>query len=184
MYFITSHLISYLTACSILLTRILIAHFTFHINFNHAMSHLLIVKRLELYMDLALYKINILLLLLLTAVVAVHVVAVPTARWRSTVTTICCRRSVHCHSGWSVVTNHDRTYRRHWFYSIEHSRGRRGIRYSFGCFSRIKKMLGRIETRNRDRIYCQTIRTDSDIYRDDRAIIATCSLRTPTDRQT
>ena len=28
------------------------------------MSHLLIVKRLELYMDLALYKINILLLLL------------------------------------------------------------------------------------------------------------------------
>ena len=29
------------------------------------MSHLLIVKRLELYMDLALYKINILLLLLL-----------------------------------------------------------------------------------------------------------------------
>ena len=27
------------------------------------MSHLLIVKRLELYMDLALYKINILLLL-------------------------------------------------------------------------------------------------------------------------
>ena len=30
------------------------------------MSHLLIVKRLELYMDLALYKINILLLLLCT----------------------------------------------------------------------------------------------------------------------
>ena len=30
------------------------------------MSHLLIVKRLELYMDLALYKINILLLLLLS----------------------------------------------------------------------------------------------------------------------
>ena len=29
------------------------------------MSHLLIVKRLELYMDLALYKINILLLLVL-----------------------------------------------------------------------------------------------------------------------
>ena len=31
--------------------------------FNDAMSQLLIVKRLELYMDLALYKINILLLL-------------------------------------------------------------------------------------------------------------------------
>ena len=43
----------------------MIAHFTFLINFNDAMSHPLIVKRLELYMDLALYKINILLLLLL-----------------------------------------------------------------------------------------------------------------------
>ena len=32
-----------------------------------------------------------------------------------------------------------RSYRRHWFYSIDHSRGRRGIRYSFGCFSRIHK---------------------------------------------
>ena len=51
-------------------------------------------------------------------------------------------------------------------------------------FSRIKKMLGRIETRTRDRIYCQTMRTVSDISRDDRARIATCSLRTPTDRQT
>ena len=66
MYFITSHLIIYLTACRIILTRILIAHFTFLINFNDAMSHLFIVKRLELYMDLALYKINILLLLLLS----------------------------------------------------------------------------------------------------------------------
>ena len=47
---------------------------------------------------------------------------------------------------------------------------------------RIKKMLGRIETQTRDRIYCQTIRTVIYISRDDRAIIATCSLRTPTDR--
>ena len=78
--------------------------------------------------------------------------------------------------------NHDRSYRRHWFYSIDHSRGRRGIRYSFGCFSRIKKMLGRIETRTRDRIYCQTIRTVRDISRDDRARIATCNLRMPTYR--
>ena len=45
-----------------------------------------------------------------------------------------------------------------------------------------KKMLGRIETRTRDRIYCQTMRTVRDISRDDRAIIATCSLRTLTDR--
>ena len=50
------------------------------------------------------------------------------------------------------------------------------------CFSRIKKMLGRIETRTRDRIYCQTLRTVRDISRDDRAGIATCSLRTLTDR--
>ena len=32
-------------------------------------------------------------------------------------------------------------------------------------------------------VYCQTIRSVRDISRDDRAIIATCSLRTPTDRQ-
>ena len=43
-------------------------------------------------------------------------------------------------------------------------------------------MKARIETRTRDRIYCQTIRTVRDISRDDRAIIATCSLRTRTDR--
>ena len=44
------------------------------------------------------------------------------------------------------------------------------------------KMLGRTDTRTRERMYCQTIRTVRDISRDDRAIIATCSLRTPTDR--
>ena len=49
-------------------------------------------------------------------------------------------------------------------------------------FSRIKKKIGRIETRTRDRIYCQTIRRVRDISRDDRARIATCSLRTLTDR--
>ena len=48
-------------------------------------------------------------------------------------------------------------------------------------FSRIKKLLGRSETRTRDRIYFQTIRTVRDISRADRARIATCSLRTPTD---
>ena len=49
------------------------------------------------------------------------------------------------------------------------------------CFSCIKKMLGRIETRTRDRTYCQTIQTVRDISLDDRARIATCSLRTLTD---
>ena len=54
----------------------------------------------------------------------------------------------------------------------------------YGCFSRIKKMLGRTEMRTRDRMYCQTIRIRSvrDISRGDRARIATCSLRTSTDR--
>ena len=43
-------------------------------------------------------------------------------------------------------------------------------------------MLGRTETRTRDRMYCQTMRTVRDISRDNRARIATCSLRTSTDR--
>ena len=43
-------------------------------------------------------------------------------------------------------------------------------------------MLGRTETRTRDRIYSQTMRTVRDISRDDRARITTCSLRTLTDR--
>ena len=42
-------------------------------------------------------------------------------------------------------------------------------------------MLGRTETRTRDMMYCQTKRTVRDISRFDRAIIAICSLRTPTE---
>ena len=49
-------------------------------------------------------------------------------------------------------------------------------------FFAYKKILGRTETRIRDRMYCQTIRLIRDIYRDDRARIATCTLRTLTDR--
>ena len=52
----------------------------------------------------------------------------------------------------------------------------------YGCFSRIKKILRRTEMRTRDRMYCQTIRSVWDISRGDRARIATCSLRTSTDR--
>ena len=48
-------------------------------------------------------------------------------------------------------------------------------------FAYKKKLLGRTETRTRDRIFCQTMRTVRDISRDDRARIATCSLRTLTD---
>ena len=49
-------------------------------------------------------------------------------------------------------------------------------------FSHIKKLLGQTETRTRDRMYCQIIRIVRDISRDDRARIATCRLRTLTDR--
>ena len=41
----------------------------------------------------------------------------------------------------------------------------------FWQFSRIKKLLGRTETRIRDRMYCQTIRIVRDISRDERARI-------------
>ena len=45
-------------------------------------------------------------------------------------------------------------------------------------FFAYKKILGRTETRTRDMMYCQTIRSVRDIYRDDRGRIATCTLRT------
>ena len=45
-----------------------------------------------------------------------------------------------------------------------------------------KKILGQTETWTRDRIYLRRIRSVWDISRGDRARIATCSLRTPTDR--
>ena len=69
-------------------------------------------------------------------------------------------------------------------HSNKHSRGQHGFRENLKVFSGIKKLLGHTETRTRDRLYCQTIRSVRDISRDDRARIATCSLRTPTDRQT
>ena len=56
-----------------------------------------------------------------------------------------------------------------------------GFRDSLWMFFAYKKMLGRTETRTRDRMYCQTIRTVRHISRDDRARIATFRLRTPTD---
>ena len=43
-------------------------------------------------------------------------------------------------------------------------------------------MTGGSDTLPRERMYCQTIRIVRDMSRDDRAIIATCRLRTPTDR--
>ena len=52
----------------------------------------------------------------------------------------------------------------------------------FVVFFAYKKILGRTETRTRDKICFQTIRSVRDISRDDRARMATCSLRTATDR--
>ena len=52
-------------------------------------------------------------------------------------------------------------------------------------FPRINKILGRNETLTRDRMNCQTIqsvRFTETIEQDDRARIATCTLRTLTDR--
>ena len=70
-----------------------------------------------------------------------------------------------------------------WPFKSTHELATRFTR-GFGSFSHIKILLGRTETRTRDRMYCQTIRIVRDISRDDRARIATCSLRTLTDRQT
>ena len=66
----------------------------------------------------------------------------------------------------------------HW--NKEHA-GDSVLMIGLGFFSRIKQILGRTETRTRDRICFQTIRSVWDIFRDDRARIATCSLRTTTD---
>ena len=51
----------------------------------------------------------------------------------------------------------------------------------FGFFFGYKKILGRTETRTRDRMYLGRIRPVRDISRGERARIATCRLRTPTD---
>ena len=64
-------------------------------------------------------------------------------------------------------------------HSSKQSRGRLRIRDSFWVFFAYKKWLGRTETRTRDRMCFQSIRTVWDIYWDDRARIATCSLLKP-----
>ena len=72
-----------------------------------------------------------------------------------------------------------------WSLAIEINTGIGGpVSPRFWVFFAYKKMLGWTDTRTRERMYCQTIWTVRDISRDDRARIATCSLRTPTDRLT
>ena len=75
--------------------------------------------------------------------------------------------------------DHQRVRRSAPFHSIE-TCARLAHRDSLWMFFAYKKLLDRTETRTRDRMYCQTIRTVRDISRDDRARIATCRLRTPT----
>ena len=98
-----------------------------------------------------------------TAVAAVHVFAI---RWvgRPTVTA----RSAGDNAG-------------HW--PLKWNTGTGGpVSSRFWRFFAYKQILGRTETRSRDRMYCQSIRTVRDISRDYRARIATCRLRTSTDR--
>ena len=62
-------------------------------------------------------------------------------------------------------------YRWRWSIQKPHAGGS-AFPIVYGCFSRIKKMLGRTETRTRDKMYSQTIGTVGYISRDDRARIA------------
>ena len=82
----------------------------------------------------------------------------------------------------------DRSYRRLGYHRFDGSLGinwtlTRWLSFSsFLRFSPIKKLLGRIEMQTRTKKEWQSIQTVWDISRDDRARIATCSLRT--DRRT
>ena len=95
----------------------------------------------------------------MTAVVA-HVVAVSAGRWRSIDRD---SRYRPFSTGRSLVDSTDTC-------------AGLGFRDRFWVFSAYKKLLGRTETRTRERMYCQAIQTVRDISRDDRARIATCSL--------
>ena len=69
-----------------------------------------------------------------------------------------------------------------WSLAIEINTGTGGpISPRVWVFFAYKKILGQTDTRIRERMYCQTIRTVRDMSRGDGARIATCSLRTPTD---
>ena len=83
----------------------------------------------------------------------------------------------------SNVTGVTAPFRRvaRWF--IQHILARDSVSaIVFGYFSRIKKLLGRTEKRIRVRMVRQSMRTVSDISRDDQARIASCSLITMTAR--
>ena len=102
------------------------------------------------------------------------------------------REGIHsrCRRFGSVIHRYDRCCRSRWRWrSIDRSTmtgAYSTVRHSvfasdFGCFSCIKKLPGRTETRNRERKCFQSIRTMCYISRDDRARFANCSLLTATD---
>ena len=105
----------------------------------------------------------------MSAVVAVLVVVVLTCRWRSTINLPQLspfrlspfRRFVGDQLNTIAVT---------WFLHV-----------LFAGFSPIIKLLGRTEMRTRETSEWPSMRTVWDIFRDDRASIATCSWRTATD---
>ena len=78
-------------------------------------------------------------------------------------------------------TDHQRVQRYAPFHSTDNS-ATVGIHDSLWMFFSYKKMLGRSETRTRERKYLGRIRSVWDISRGDRARIATCSLQTSTDK--
>ena len=113
----------------------------------------------------------------MTAVVAVQVVAVPTER--STMTAIVTAQGVTVRlvagdQPWPQLQPS-------WFIQLNNFAATRFSRV-LGCFSTINNVLGRTEMRTRERKECQSIRTVWDIFQDDRARVATCSLRKATAR--
>ena len=118
-------------------------------------------------------------------------------RWTLPCTTIGRRRR---RLGWfwganKIIRNHLCDVSRHlaWRYKMPFKLLRRCLTVSgadgqwsgrlwLGSFFAYKKILGRTETRTRERKYLGRIRSVWDISRGDRARIATCSLRTFTDR--
>ena len=67
--------------------------------------------------------------------------------------------AVSCRTVGSVALNHDRTYWPRWFIQVNSRAGDSVFAIVFGCFSRITKLIGRTETRTRERMCFQTIQT-------------------------
>ena len=108
----------------------------------------------------------------MSTVVSIQVVAVLTCRWRSTIN-LPQLSPFRLSPFWWVVGDQLNTL------AVT-----RFLHALFAGFSPIIKLLGRTEMRTRKMRKWHSIRTVWDISRDDRASIATCSLRTATDTHT